>query len=66
MVRHLLRFKDYHLAVTMIEILKLPNMSAVYEDWCCQMIRHSRLREEELKERFTWKFEELSSKLAID
>lgn len=65
-IKLLLKFQDYRLAILVIEQLNLKNQSIVYEDWCTQMIKNSKKREDELIILFREKFDELASKLAID
>lgn len=40
-IKQLLKFRDYKLAILVIEQLNLKNLSMVYEDWCTQMLKHS-------------------------
>lgn len=63
-IKLLLKFRDYRLAILVIEQLNLKNLSIVYEDWCTQMLKHS--TQKDLEHVFEDKFEELASKLAID
>jgi len=66
MVKVLLKYRDYGLAITMIEHLNLKNLSLVYEDWCSQMLRHSKQSDRDLIDRFTERFGHLAAKLALD
>lgn len=63
-VKLLLKYRDYRLAILVTEQLNLKNLSIVYEDWCVQMLKFSK-RDQELMSLFEAKFEELASKLAI-
>ena len=65
-IKLLLKYRDYRLAILMIEQLNLKNLSMVYEDWCTQMLKHSTKSSSELETIFEEKFDELASKLAID
>ena len=49
----------------MTEQLNLKSLNTVYEDWCVQMLKHSK-KDHDLKQLFEKKFEELACKLAID
>ena len=40
-VKLLIKYRDYKLAIAVIEHLGLKNLNTVYEDWCVQMLRHS-------------------------
>mmetsp|Transcript_23833 Transcript_23833/g.31908 ORF Transcript_23833/g.31908 Transcript_23833/m.31908 type:complete len:181 (-) Transcript_23833:1368-1910(-) len=40
-IRLLIKYRDYKLAILVIEQLNLKNLSVVYEDWCIQMLKHS-------------------------
>lgn len=66
MIKLLLKYRDYRLAILVIEQLNLKNLSMVYEDWCTQMLKHSSKNTNELMMLFEEKFDELASKLAID
>ena len=66
MIKLLLKYRDYRLAILVIEQLNLKELSTVYEDWCTQMLKHSKKNTNELWELFEEKFDELASKLAID
>ena len=65
-VRLLLKFRDYRLAIKVIELLNLKSLHLVYEDFCHQMLKQSKKNEIELIEQFEEKFDELAAKLAID
>ena len=65
-IKLLLKYRDYRLAILVIEQLNLKELSTVYEDWCTQMLKHSKKSTAELWELFEEKFDELASKLAID
>lgn len=41
-------------------------MSAIYEDWCQNMIKHSKYEEKVLKVMFEDRFIHLAKKLAVD
>lgn len=62
----LIKYRDYKLAILVIEQLNLKNLSIVYEDWCVQMLKHSQKPWRELWSLFEEKFDELASKLAVD
>ena len=47
-------------------MLNLKNLSLVYEDWCIQMLRHTKKPDDILIQQFEMKFDELACKLAID
>ena len=66
MIKLLLKYRDYRLAILVIEQLNLKELSTVYEDWCTQMLKHSKKGTTDLWELFEEKFDELASKLAID
>ena len=66
MIKLLLKYRDYRLAILVIEQLNLKELSTVYEDWCTQMLKHSKKNDHDLKQLFEEKFDELASKLAID
>lgn len=66
MIKLLLKYRDYRLAILVIEQLNLKNLSIVYEDWCTQMLKHSKKSTQDLQQLFEEKFDELASKLAID
>lgn len=67
MVKLLLKYRDYGLAETLVEMLNKKNlMSGIYEDWCAQMLKYSKKPEHALKMAFEQKFQKLSEKLAID
>jgi hypothetical protein len=63
-----LKYRDYGLALKMIEIL--GNLKGyqplVYEDWCLTMLKHSTLREHQIKDELNSKFEQLARKLVTD
>ena len=40
-IRMLLKYRDYKLAITVDEQLSLKNLHVIYEEWCSQMLRHS-------------------------
>ena len=40
-IKLLLKYRDYRLAILVIEQLNLKTLSMVYEDWCTQMLKHS-------------------------
>jgi hypothetical protein len=66
-LRMLLKFRDYRLALVMIEQLNLKQYtSLVYDDWCTTMIKHSQLTDQELEMRLTDKFDQLRVKTAED
>ena len=54
----LLKFRDYRLALLMIDQLGLKQyVSMVYDDWCQTMIKYSRASEGELELRLQEKFD---------
>ena len=64
-LRLMLRFRDYHLAIVMIEHLNLKQyISLVYDDWCQNLIRHSTCSEGELQKLLEDKFNKLKIKIA--
>ena len=65
-IKMLLKYRDYRLAILVIEQLNLKNLPIVYEDWFTQMLKHSNKRVDELEHLFEEKLGELASKLAID
>ena len=65
-IKLLIKYRDYKLAILVIEQLNLKNLSVVYEDWCVQMLKHSQKPWRELWSLFEEKFDELASKLAVD
>jgi len=48
MIKLLLKYRDYRLAILVIEQLNLKNLSIVYEDWCTQMLKHSKKSTQDL------------------
>ena len=63
----LLKFRDYRLALMMIEQLNLKQYtSLVYDDWCTTMIKYSTLSDHELENKLTDKFDQLKIKIAED
>ena len=61
----MLRFRDYHLAIVMIEHLNLKQyLSMVYDDWCQNLIRHSQASETDLQKMLEDKFNKLKIKIA--
>lgn len=61
----LLKYRDYKLAMTMVDILGLKQLqSVVYEDWCISMLKYSTLPDPELLDRLTSKFDSLSQRIA--
>ena len=65
-IGRLLKYHDYKLAILVCEQLNLRNLNAIYEDWCVQMLLHSKKSWQTLQALFVDKFNELAAKLAID
>lgn len=63
----LYRYRDYKLALQLIEFLNFKQyLPQVYEDWTITMLKHTQLKEHELKERLRQKFESLRTKIAAE
>lgn len=63
----LLKYRDYKLAITLIDTLNLKSqLPQVYEDWCVSMLKYSRLEENDLLYRLIEKFDNLAIKLNPD
>lgn len=63
----LLKFRDYRLALLMIDQLNLKQYtSMVYDDWCSTMIKYSKLSDQELEFKLSEKFDQLRIKMAED
>ena len=61
----MLKFRDYRLALLMIEQLNLKQyIPLVYDDWCQTMIKHSKSSEEKLEVMLQEKFDQLKIKIA--
>lgn len=61
----MLKFRDYKLALLMIEQLNLKQyISLVYDDWCQTMIKYSKCSEQELEIKLQDKFDQLKIKIA--
>ena len=62
-----MKYGDYKLATTMIDVLNLKQyLPTVYEDWCTSMLKNSKLPPNELMNRLTNKFETLAYHLAYE
>ena len=63
----LLKYRDYQLALTVIEQLNLKQyVSSVYEEWCQTMIKYSSANDQELEFKLQEKFDQLKIRLAED
>ena len=63
----LLKFRDYRLALLIIEHLDLKQyVSMVYDDWCQTMIKYSTATEAELELKLQEKFDQLKIRYAED
>lgn len=63
----MVKYRDYSLALQLVENVNMRHlMSAIYEDWCQNMIRHSVQSEQKLAEMFSERFIHLAKKLAVD
>ena len=63
----MLKFRDYRLALLMIEQLNLKQYTSMaYDDWCQTMIKHSKLSDQELEFKLQEKFDQLKIKMAED
>lgn len=60
-----MKYGDYKLAVTMIDILNLKQyLPIVYEDWCTNLLKYSKQPSHEIMNRLMTKFESLAARLA--
>jgi hypothetical protein len=66
LLTQLLRFRDYQLAMDMIEHLDLKQYTyMIYDDWCQSLIRHSTsLSESELQRKLEEKFNKMKIQIA--
>jgi len=47
MVKLLLKYRDYQIAITMVEQLdKKKLLSSIYEEWCATLLRYTRQSEQ--------------------
>jgi hypothetical protein len=48
----LLKYRDYKLAITLVDTLNLKQyLAQVYEDWCVSMLKYSKLNDQDLLEK---------------
>ena len=67
MLRQLLKYRDYKMALQMIDYLSLKQYTPqVYEDWCQTMVKFSTLTDSDLELRLQEKFDQLKIQLAED
>ena len=67
LLKLIVKYRDYATGLQMVDHFNMRHlMSAIYEDWCQNMIKHSEMREEKLEEMFRERFIHLAKKLAVD
>lgn len=67
MVDLLLKYRDYQIAITLVEQLdKKKLLSQIYEEWCATLLMHTKQSEKPIIDLFKRKFTSLAEKLALD